>query len=245
MFIILACTKIAFLLPLFVSLGKRQLVFVLIVHLFVSYAYVNLCHFFSSSWCKGLAATSACGSSWIFLFTFFRELSLLWQLKVSIDILWEKWKLAFIAMSLQIFWQTFYRNVPWVVLYNTYHFCVNLLIWLVAMAIEKANLEKQYQTIIYSEAIRWIKLKRCRNIHSISLYKNDVLLPLLIYFRCYGNLTFPLTYNEKSENWHKCCLIADILTKMFWEMFVEGSSTKYILFVQTSQFDWLSWQSKG
>ena len=43
----------------------------LIVHLFVSYAHVNLCHFFSSSWCQGLAATSACGSSWTFLFTFF------------------------------------------------------------------------------------------------------------------------------------------------------------------------------
>ena len=26
----------------------------LIVHLFVSYAHVNLCHFFSSSWCRGL-----------------------------------------------------------------------------------------------------------------------------------------------------------------------------------------------
>ena len=50
-------------------LGMRELVFVLIVHLFVSYAHVNLCHFFSSSWCQGLAATSACGSSWTFLFT--------------------------------------------------------------------------------------------------------------------------------------------------------------------------------
>ena len=30
-----------------------------IVHLFVSYALVNLCHFFSSSWYQGLAATFA------------------------------------------------------------------------------------------------------------------------------------------------------------------------------------------
>ena len=45
----------------------------LIVHLFVSYAHVNLCHFFSSSWCQGLAATSVCGSSWTFLFTLFRK----------------------------------------------------------------------------------------------------------------------------------------------------------------------------
>ena len=28
-------------------------------------------HNFSSSWCQELAATSACGSSWTFLFTFF------------------------------------------------------------------------------------------------------------------------------------------------------------------------------
>ena len=42
----------------------------LIVHLFVSYAHANLCHFFSSSWCRGLAAASACGSSWTFLFSF-------------------------------------------------------------------------------------------------------------------------------------------------------------------------------
>ena len=54
-------------------LGKRELVFVLIVHLFVSYAHVNLCHFFSSSWCRGLAAASACGSSWTFLFTFLKS----------------------------------------------------------------------------------------------------------------------------------------------------------------------------
>ena len=45
----------------------------LIVDLFVSYAHVNLCHFFSSSWCRGLAAAFACGSSWTFLFTFFHS----------------------------------------------------------------------------------------------------------------------------------------------------------------------------
>ena len=37
---------------------------------FVSCAHVNLCHFFSSSWCRWLAAASACGSSWTYLFTF-------------------------------------------------------------------------------------------------------------------------------------------------------------------------------
>ena len=37
-----------------------------------------ICHFFSSSWCQGLAATSACGSSWTFLFTFLYTVSRLW-----------------------------------------------------------------------------------------------------------------------------------------------------------------------
>ena len=63
-----ASVLLAFWLP---CLGKRKLVFVSIVHLFVSYAHVNLCHFFTSSWCQGLAATSACGSSLTFLFAFF------------------------------------------------------------------------------------------------------------------------------------------------------------------------------
>ena len=46
----------------------------LIVHLFVSYAHVNMCHIFSSSWCQRLAATSACGSSWTILFTFLKSI---------------------------------------------------------------------------------------------------------------------------------------------------------------------------
>ena len=37
---------------------------------------------------------------------------------------------------------TFYRNVPWVVLYQTYKFCLNHWTWLVAMATEKINLRK-------------------------------------------------------------------------------------------------------
>ena len=46
-----------------------------------------------------------------------QALWLLWQLKVSIDLQWEKWKLRFIAISLQIFWQKIYRNVCSVILH--------------------------------------------------------------------------------------------------------------------------------
>ena len=98
------------------------------------------------------------------------ELWLLWQLIVAIDLQWEKWKLAFIAISLQIFWQKFCRNVPWVTLYQQYEFCPNCWIWLVAMATETLNLWKKYSKI-FSEAIRGMKLKLCRNVHNISLYK--------------------------------------------------------------------------
>ena len=55
----------------------------------------------------------------------------------------KKWKLAFTAVSLQIFWQKFYRNVHWVVLYKTYLFCCNLLICLVTMATQRQNLRKK------------------------------------------------------------------------------------------------------
>ena len=64
-------------------LGNKELVFVLIVHLYVNCAHVNLCHFFSSSWCQGLAATSACGSSWTFLFTFCSNSIYLWSVRVA------------------------------------------------------------------------------------------------------------------------------------------------------------------
>ena len=62
----------------------------------------------------------------------------------------------------------------------------------------KDKFAKTYWKIISSEAVRRMKLKRCRNVHNISLFV--FLLPLLMWFRCYGNLNFPLTYNEKSES---------------------------------------------
>ena len=47
-------------------LAKRELFCVLLVHLFVYFARVNVCPF-SSSWCQGLAAACDCGTPWIFL----------------------------------------------------------------------------------------------------------------------------------------------------------------------------------
>ena len=86
-------------------------------------------------------------------------LSLLWHFKVSIDLQWEKWKFT---SSLPMFWQKFYRNVPWVVLYETYCLCPNVWIWLVAMASEIfKNLLRRSRT--------GDKAKTCKNVHNISL----------------------------------------------------------------------------
>ena len=44
---------------------------------------------------------------------------------------------SFIDVTLQIFWQKFYRNIPIEVLYLAYEFCPNRWIWFVAMAAER------------------------------------------------------------------------------------------------------------
>ena len=52
-----------------------------------------------------------------------------------------------------------------------------------------------------SEAVWGIKIKLCRIVSNISLYKKYwFLLPLLKHYGCYGNLKFSSTYNRKSEN---------------------------------------------
>ena len=57
-------------------LGKRELVCVLLVHcLFICFVYVSFCHFFSSSWCRGLAAVYDCGTPWTFLLAFLGKLA--------------------------------------------------------------------------------------------------------------------------------------------------------------------------
>ena len=55
--------------------------------------------------------------------------------------------------------------------------------------------------------------------NTINLYKSYIFYycwPLLLmYFGCYGKLKFPLTCNGKSEIGIYCCLVADILAKVF------------------------------
>ena len=118
----------------------------------------------------------------------------------------KKWKLTFIAISLQIVWQKFYRNAPWVVLYQT---------WILSKPLNLRINARNILKIIFSEAISGMKLKLCRNVHNIGLYKSYV-------FYCCCSCAF-VAMTTKSFHWLimrkvkvglYCHLIADILTKI-------------------------------
>ena len=78
----------------------------------------------------------------------------------------------------------------------------------------------------------------------LSCDSSNFLLPLLKHFGCYGNLK--VSINLQLEKW-KLRFIAHCryFDKSFTEMFVELSSMKHNILVETSQFDWLPWQRKG
>ena len=98
------------------------------------------------------------------------------------------------------------------------------------MATKRLNFRKKtHLKIISSDAIRGIKLNLCINIILTST-KSIFLLQLLMYFRCYANLKFPLIYNRKSKNWHLLLFHVRYFDKSSSEMFVEWSSSKHILF---------------
>ena len=52
------------------------------------------------------------------------------------------------------------------------------------------------------------------------------------------------SYNVKNENCYLLLIHCRYFDERLLEIFVEWFSTKHILFVQTSLFDWLSWQPK-
>ena len=55
----------------------------------------------------------------------------------------------------------------------------------------------------------------------VPLQKWHFLLTLLVCFRCYGNLKFPLAYNGKSENCPLLLSHCRYFDKSFTEMFLE------------------------
>ena len=86
----------------------------------------------------------------------------------------------------------------------------------------KGKFSKKYSKIFSSEAIRGMKLKVSIRVDGISLNINCVfLLSLPMWFRCYGNLKFPQTYNGKSGNWHLFLCYCRYFDKSFTAMFLE------------------------
>ena len=69
------------------------------------------------------------------------------------------------------------------------------------MTIKSLQFRKEYLKIISSEAIRGIKLKLCRNVYSVGLYKNGVFLAIANALSLVGQLKVSIEYNGKCENW--------------------------------------------
>ena len=125
------------------------------------------------------------------------------------------------AISLQIFRQKFYRNVSWVVLHQTYHFCPNLWIWSVALATERQNLRQNIQKSSPQKPEGGQNWNSAEMFVALASTKMMFLLPLLMHFHCDGNLKFPLTYNGKSENWPLFLCHCRYSDKHFTETFLE------------------------
>ena len=123
--------------------------------------------------------------------------------------------MAIFSVSLQIFrffffFFFFYRNVSWVVLYDSYEFCPNRWIWLVAMV----NFWKKYSKIFSSKAVRGMKLKLCIHVHDISLYINCVFIVVAHVFVVMATLSFHRLIMGKVEIGIYFCVTADILKKV-------------------------------
>ena len=104
---------------------------------------------------------------------------------------------------------------------------------------------KKYSEIISSEAMRGMNLKLCRNVHNISLYKSYV-----FYCRCscaFVAMEFKVSMDLYGKNKIRSIFVSNYryFDKRFTEFFLELSSTKHIIFVQSSEFYWLPWQPKG
>ena len=113
--------------------------------------------------------------------------------KFAIDLWWGKMKIGIHCYVIADILTNFYRNVPWVAHYQTYHYCWNRLIWLVAMATERLNLQK----CITKSSPQNIKLKLCAfycrfscafiaraSFHWLTMRKAKILCQTYMYYLC-------------------------------------------------------------
>ena len=152
----------------------------------------------------------------------------------------EKWKLASVAISLQIFWQKFYRKVPWLVLYQTYHFCPNLWIKMIGC---QGNRKDLFTKNIKNQLIRILK-GLIWNFADLFITFSEPVQNCAFY--CHCSCTF-IALATESFHWLVmgkvkigiyCYLISDILTKLLQKWSLSNPCTKHIILAQTSLFDW-------
>ena len=129
---------------------------------------------------------------------------------------------------MQIFWQKFYRNFTWVVLYQIYHFCRILWIWLVTITNGRLNLQKILKNHLRSHKGK--EAKTAEMFITLASTKIMHLLPLLMYFRCYGNLKVSIYLQW--EKW-KLAFIA-ISLQLFWQKFFRN--VYWVVLYQTYYF---------
>ena len=126
---------------------------------------------------------------------------------------------------------------------NVASFCFNRIIGLVTMATKRKNLQKK---IIKNQPLRSYvgdKAETLQNCYQHWPLQNYCFLLSLLWL--IWHLKFPLTYTGKSESWDLLLSHCRCFDKSFTEMFVEWSSVKHIMLVQSLQFDWLPWQPKA
>ena len=152
----------------------------------------------------------------------------------------------FFAISLQIFWQKFWRNVFLSGPPPSISFYTKPLNFIGCHGNQNVKFAKTYLKNQLLGSYKGDKAETWRIVYNISLYKN-----IAFYCRCFSTLVamatlnFHRPINGKNENWHLLLFHCRYFDERFLEMFVEWSSTKHTHFVQTFQFDWLSWQPKG
>ena len=147
--------------------------------------------------------------------------------------------MALIAISLQIFWQKFYRNVSWVVLYQPYEFCPNGWILIGCHGNRNAKFAKNIQKSAPQKPWSWNFIEMF-----ITLAATKTIFFIAVAHVLFRRYSFHRLMMGKVEVGLYFYLTADILKTFFrnvpWEVLYQ-----HMNFVQTAEFNWLPWQPKG
>ena len=133
--------------------------------------------------------------------------------------------MPFVAVSLQILLQTFYRNVPWVVRYATREFCPNLWIWFVAIATNTLTLKKKifpqkpsggwswkFTEMFIINSLYKTCVSHCRSSKSINEKRvptfQGYLMIMFVYYYYWLYYYYYYYYNYYYYHYYNCCCYA-------------------------------------